>query len=419
MTPWIKGFQPVDQYSPSLSYSIGFPLASVLFNGWSFARFPNRALPWETFPACAMYTCFLVHVIGTSAYVFHCCFSEILPSAYEDAMVHSVLGGALFSLVAGLVLSTVPSLLVFAIFIWWHSRYCSASGFTGYGGKGGGDCTDFVQFKDPFVHRIYKGTRIDMETLYEMYFDEQLDFKQPGSSADNNNSHVCLMKDILSRRHEFVDYTLGLTTHLPFLVTKWIPDVLGHSKSQDIYQVRDHYDRSKFYAERGAEKKSMGRGSPFTSDEAEDDFFGMFLGRPMVYTSGISACVPCANSENCANSGSNNNASSSSNSNGKKRKDPEMETIDEMQDAKIKLICRRVSFHSRWFAQPFFQDSLITLLNVASTESLGSAREIRTWTSDAAGARSSTTLRPGMARLPRVSLFPGTRLHMPPQCPRR
>jgi hypothetical protein len=78
-----------------------------------------------------------------------------------------------------------------------------------------------------------------METLYEMYFDEKLDFVSPPDrdACDAADMPICLMKDILARRNEFVVYTFGLTTHLRFLATKWVPDVLSHSKGQDLAQV--------------------------------------------------------------------------------------------------------------------------------------------------------------------------------------
>jgi hypothetical protein len=147
-----------------------------------------------------------------------------------------------------------------------------------------------------------------METLYEMYFDEKLDFHASGCTPaepekeeeeEDSSRQCCLLQDVLSRRQEFVEYTFGITTHVWFLLSNWIPDVLTHSKAQDVSQVRDHYDRSKFY-ESLQDKQTFHGGSssytPFASDEAEDDFFGMFLGDAMVYTSGISSCI----SSSCA-----------------------------------------------------------------------------------------------------------------------
>jgi hypothetical protein len=89
------------------------------------------------------------------------------------------------------------------------------------------------------MHRRFSGRRIDMETLYELYFDQELDFVI-GSSDASERVPVCLLKDVLSKRGEFVDYTLSFRTHLWFLVSKWIPDVLHHTKARDVGQVVPH-----------------------------------------------------------------------------------------------------------------------------------------------------------------------------------
>ena len=57
-------------------------------------------------------------------------------------------------------------------------------------------------------------------------------------------------------RDEIVRYSLT-AHHLRFFVTRFIPEVAIHSKSQDERIVRGHYDRG-------------------------DDFFGAFLGERMV-----------------------------------------------------------------------------------------------------------------------------------------
>jgi cyclopropane fatty-acyl-phospholipid synthase-like methyltransferase len=72
-----------------------------------------------------------------------------------------------------------------------------------------------------------------------------------------------------------------------FFLTQWIPETLVHSKKQDEDQVRDHYDRG-------------------------DDFYAAFLGPSMVYTSGI---ISDQNKH---------------------------ETLEEMQDNKLKLVCERM-----------------------------------------------------------------------------
>jgi cyclopropane fatty-acyl-phospholipid synthase-like methyltransferase len=85
-----------------------------------------------------------------------------------------------------------------------------------------------------------------MATLYEAYFDGDLDI--PGD-----------IFEFLRKRDELVTYTIT-RRHLSWALTKFVPEVLVHSKSADQRIVRDHYDRG-------------------------DDFFGWFLGERMVYSS--------------------------------------------------------------------------------------------------------------------------------------
>ena len=227
--------------------------------------------------------------------------------------------------------STVaPCLLVFStafvILVRWHCSVCAQTNLHT------GDCTRFVRFKDPANQQRYAGKRIDMETLYEMYFDEELDFAFPAVIPNLPDSHsasiCCLLNDVLCRRNEFVHYKISLRTHLAFLLSKWIPAVLSHSKQQDMSQVRDHYDRSKYYAQKRNELDDTH--TPFSSDEAEDDFFGMFLGSTMVYTSGISLeTVASANH-------------SQQQSQQQSTRQPAPETLEQMQDAKLRMLCRKL-----------------------------------------------------------------------------
>ncbi|KAI8343388.1 Mycolic acid cyclopropane synthetase-domain-containing protein [Chlamydoabsidia padenii] len=92
--------------------------------------------------------------------------------------------------------------------------------------------------------------------------------------------------EVFELRHDWAafQFTLG---QFKFFLTQWIPETLWHSRDQDENQVRDHYDRG-------------------------DDFYEAFLGPRMVYTSGII-------------------------SDPKKR-----ETLEEMQDNKMELICNKI-----------------------------------------------------------------------------
>ena len=106
--------------------------------------------------------------------------------------------------------------------------------------------TDFVTFKDRRLANRFENRRIPMATLYEAYFDGDVDI--PGD-----------MFAFLRKRDLFVKYTLTWK-HLKWAVTNFLPEVTIHSKDQDRRIVREHYDRG-------------------------NDFFGWFLGERMVYTS--------------------------------------------------------------------------------------------------------------------------------------
>src|SRR6185436_7851313 len=108
--------------------------------------------------------------------------------------------------------------------------------------------TDYVVFNDKKLARKYTTARIPMSTLYEAYFDGDIDI--PGD-----------MNALIRDRDLFVKYTLT-PLHFKWAVTNFVPEVAIHSKKQDERIVREHYDRG-------------------------NDFFGWFLGERMVYTSGF------------------------------------------------------------------------------------------------------------------------------------
>jgi len=108
--------------------------------------------------------------------------------------------------------------------------------------------SDYVVFNDKKLARKYAHQRIPMATLYEAYFDGDIDI--PGDI-------YALLRD----RDLFVKYTLT-PKHLKWAVTNFVPEVAIHSKKQDERIVREHYDRG-------------------------NDFFGWFLGERMIYTSGF------------------------------------------------------------------------------------------------------------------------------------
>jgi cyclopropane fatty-acyl-phospholipid synthase-like methyltransferase len=106
--------------------------------------------------------------------------------------------------------------------------------------------TDYVVFNDRKLAARYADRSIPMSTLYEAYFDGDIDI-----TGD--------LPAFLRARNLFVTYRLT-QAHLKWAVTNFVPEVAIHSKAQDRRIVREHYDRG-------------------------NDFFGWFLGERMVYTS--------------------------------------------------------------------------------------------------------------------------------------
>jgi cyclopropane fatty-acyl-phospholipid synthase-like methyltransferase len=129
---------------------------------------------------------------------------------------------------------------------------------------------DHVAFSDSKLAARYASGKIPMTTLFEAYLDGLLDIPD--------------MDAFLDARADLVSYTL--TKHnYEFLLTRFIPEVAIHSKSQDERIVRDHYDRG-------------------------NDFFESFLGDRMVYTSAFFR--------------------------------DEFDSLEQAQDNKMELVCRKL-----------------------------------------------------------------------------
>jgi cyclopropane fatty-acyl-phospholipid synthase-like methyltransferase len=107
--------------------------------------------------------------------------------------------------------------------------------------------SDHVAFKEQSLAARYASGRIPMATLYEAYFDGDLDI--PGD-----------LRKLIEQRAHFVRYRIE-RRHLAWLATHFLPEALLHTQKQDTRIVREHYDRG-------------------------NDFFEWFLGPRMVYTSG-------------------------------------------------------------------------------------------------------------------------------------
>ena len=106
----------------------------------------------------------------------------------------------------------------------------------------------------PFGRR-YTGRKVPILTLYEAYFSGEISLAKGDDGAELD------LLTVLYRREEYVRYVIEWD-HVVFFFTKFIPELLKHTRSQDVEQVREHYDRG-------------------------DDFYAAFLGETMVYTSGI------------------------------------------------------------------------------------------------------------------------------------
>jgi cyclopropane fatty-acyl-phospholipid synthase-like methyltransferase len=108
--------------------------------------------------------------------------------------------------------------------------------------------TDFVVFRDPKLASRYHNKKIPISTLFEAYFDGDVDFKGD-------------IYEMLAHRHNFTSH--GFTAeHYRYFLTKFVPETVVHTVADDTKLVRGHYDRG-------------------------DDFFAAFLGPRMVYTSGF------------------------------------------------------------------------------------------------------------------------------------
>ena len=107
---------------------------------------------------------------------------------------------------------------------------------------------EFVEFRDESFGKTYASKIAPLETLVEAYADEKFDFKGD-------------VLECFERREQFSSYALTWN-HVKIFCCNFLPELLSHSRVQDLDQVRDHYDRG-------------------------NDFYEAFLGPMMIYTSGI------------------------------------------------------------------------------------------------------------------------------------
>ncbi|TFL06090.1 sphingolipid C9-methyltransferase [Pterulicium gracile] len=138
----------------------------------------------------------------------------------------------------------------------------------------GKDIEQYITIKDAELKAKYHGKeKIPMQVFHDAYFDGKIDF----------NGDVL---EILEQRHDWAKF--NFTPELfKFFFTKFLPDVIMHTRTQDETQVREHYDRG-------------------------DDFYEWFLGPRMIYTSGVI-------------------------------RDPSQhETLEQLQDNKLEVICNKL-----------------------------------------------------------------------------
>eukprot|EP00927_Polykrikos_kofoidii_P066533 TRINITY_DN6210_c0_g3_i2.p1 TRINITY_DN6210_c0_g3~~TRINITY_DN6210_c0_g3_i2.p1 ORF type:complete len:465 (-),score=82.75 TRINITY_DN6210_c0_g3_i2:159-1553(-) len=110
----------------------------------------------------------------------------------------------------------------------------------------------YIKFLDPEAERQWKGNRIPMSTLCELFCNSQVEFK--GDCFETIRDH----------RSKFVNYKITWST-LRFLVLQLFPN-RENSSTKDMVatkkEIAEHYDRG-------------------------NDFFAAFLGKRMVYTSAV------------------------------------------------------------------------------------------------------------------------------------
>lgn len=98
---------------------------------------------------------------------------------------------------------------------------------------GAGNPEKYFKFNDKAFENKWRGQRVPVEELYEAYFDQKIDLI---------NDDTALL-DVLYQRHEF-SRSILTSSHVKFFLLQFIPELLKHTRFQDITQVREHYDRS-------------------------------------------------------------------------------------------------------------------------------------------------------------------------------
>lgn len=104
-----------------------------------------------------------------------------------------------------------------------------------------------VRFTDKSLLKTYRRKKIPMETAIELYFAERIDFLDT--------------KRVMHQRYDLFTFVITLG-HLKWFLFTFLGQLTGHTVERDAREVGDVYNRG-------------------------NDFYAWFLGKSMVYTSGI------------------------------------------------------------------------------------------------------------------------------------
>lgn len=107
---------------------------------------------------------------------------------------------------------------------------------------------DYIKIRDRKLQKYFT-KKPAISEVFEAYFDERIDF-----TGD--------LEQFMESRESNIKFKLLTFKHIKFFMTRFIPEVLIHSRNQDQRIGREHYDRG-------------------------NDFFHSFLGDRMIYTSGF------------------------------------------------------------------------------------------------------------------------------------
>lgn len=119
-----------------------------------------------------------------------------------------------------------------------------------YIGTGGpADWDEFIEIKDEEIRKTYRGKRIPFAIVYEEYMAQRINFKKD-------------VYEVLLRRNDLFDFCFTFKYSVKWFIGTLLKQGVDHSASMDNDEVAHVYDRG-------------------------NDFYNWFLGRTMVYTSGI------------------------------------------------------------------------------------------------------------------------------------